>query len=462
MLKAFSLIGRYFILMGKVFSRPEKAAIYRRRIIYEMEALGIDSIGLTALISVFIGAVITLQMCINLDSPFIPRSLVGYATRETMILEFSSAVVALILAGKVGSSIASEIGTMRITEQIDALEIMGVNSASYLILPKIVAAMIFFPFLTILSILIGILGGWLIAAATGIMIPAQYVDGLLMDFRPYSITYTLIKTVFFAYIITSISAFSSAADMIRAEHIVKSFDGRVVLDDISIEFETGKTNLIIGRSGSGKTVLLKTLVGLHEPDSGDVWYDDVNFTALGFRERKAIRKDIGMIFQGGALLDSSTVEENVKLPLDLFTTQSEAEKMERVNFCLQRVRLEDANRLYPAELSGGMIKRVAIARAIVLNPRYLFCDEPNSGLDPQTSIVIDNLIHEITQEYNITTIVNTHDMNSVMEIGEKIVYIHDGRKWWEGTKESILHAENRELNDFVFASAMATRAKGIK
>ena len=221
--------------------------------------------------------------------------------------------------------------------------------------------------------------------------------------------------------------------MIRAEHITKSFDGRVVLDDISIEFLTGKTNLIIGRSGSGKTVLLKTLVGLHEPDSGDVWYDDTNFTRLDFRERRAIRKDIGMIFQGGALLDSSTVEENVKLPLDLFTSQSEKEKMERVDFCLQRVRLEDANHLYPAELSGGMIKRVAIARAIVLNPRYLFCDEPNSGLDPQTSIVIDNLIHEITREYNITTIINTHDMNSVMEIGEKIVYIHEGRKWWEGT-----------------------------
>lgn len=201
MLKIFELIGRYFMLMGKVFSRPEKAAIYRRRIIFEMESLGVNSIGLTAIISVFIGAVITLQMCINLDSPFIPRSLVGYATRETMILEFSSAVVALILAGKVGSSIASEIGTMRITEQIDALEIMGVNSASYLILPKIVAAMVFFPFLTILSILIGILGGYLIAAATGIMIPADYVDGLLMDFKPYSITYTLIKTVFFAYMI---------------------------------------------------------------------------------------------------------------------------------------------------------------------------------------------------------------------------------------------------------------------
>ena len=203
----FESIGRYFLLMQKVFSRPEKMRIYRRRIFYEMEALGLNSIGLTAIISVFIGAAITLQMAISLESPFIPRYLIGYATRETMTLEFSSTVVALILAGKVGSSIASEIGTMRITEQIDALEIMGVNSASYLILPKIVAAMIFFPFLTVLSILIGVVGGWLIAVATGIMIPADYVDGLLMDFRPYSITYTLIKTVFFAYIITSISAF---------------------------------------------------------------------------------------------------------------------------------------------------------------------------------------------------------------------------------------------------------------
>jgi len=248
--------------------------------------------------------------------------------------------------------------------------------------------------------------------------------------------------------------------MIKADHISKSFEGRTVLDDISVEFETGKTNLIIGRSGSGKTVLLKSLVGLHEVDSGAVYYDDVCYTQLSFKERKAIRKDIGMIFQGGALLDSSTVVENVKLPLDLFTDRSESEKMERVAFCLERVRLQGADHLYPSELSGGMIKRVAIARAIVMNPRYLFCDEPNSGLDPQTSVVIDNLIHDITREYNITTIINTHDMNSVMEIGEKIVYIHEGHKWWEGTKDDILHADNAELNDFVFASAMAKRARG--
>ena len=247
--------------------------------------------------------------------------------------------------------------------------------------------------------------------------------------------------------------------MIRGEHIVKIFDGRRVLDDVSVLFDAGKTNLIIGRSGSGKTVLLKSLVGLHDIDEGNIYFDDLCYTQLGFKERKAVRKDIGMIFQGGALLDSSTVEDNIRLPLDLFTEQSLDEKLERVNFCLKRVNLPNANKLYPAELSGGMIKRVAIARAIVLNPKYLFCDEPNSGLDPMTSIVIDNLIKEITEEYNITTIVNTHDMNSVMEIGEKIVFIHEGQKWWEGTKHDILHSDNRELNDFVFASAMAKRAK---
>jgi phospholipid/cholesterol/gamma-HCH transport system ATP-binding protein len=247
--------------------------------------------------------------------------------------------------------------------------------------------------------------------------------------------------------------------MIRAEHIIKSFEGRTVLKDISATFETGKTNLIIGQSGSGKTVLLKSLVGLHTIDSGKIFYDDICYTTLSFKERKAIRQQIGMIFQGGALLDSSTVEENVRLPLDLFTDQSASEKADRVNFCLQRVNLRDVNHLYPAELSGGMIKRVAIARAIVMNPKYLFCDEPNSGLDPMTSVVIDNLIKEITEEYNITTIINTHDMNSVLEIGEHVIFIYKGEKWWEGTKHEILHADNRELNEFVFASSMAKRAK---
>ena len=249
--------------------------------------------------------------------------------------------------------------------------------------------------------------------------------------------------------------------MIKGEHLYKSFDGRTILEDISVEFESGKTNLIIGRSGSGKTVLLKTLVGLHDPDSGNIFYDEKNYTELSFAERKLVRRELGMIFQGGALLDSSTVYENVRLPLDMFTDKSSAEKDRRVKECLERVELSHAGHLYPSELSGGMIKRAAIARAIVLNPKYLFCDEPNSGLDPQTSIVIDNLIHDITVEYNITTIINTHDMNSVMEIGDKIVYIHQGKKWWEGTKEEILHADNQELNDFVFASAMAKRAKKV-
>lgn len=247
--------------------------------------------------------------------------------------------------------------------------------------------------------------------------------------------------------------------MIRCSNIIKSFDGRVVLSDISAEFETGKTNLIIGRSGSGKTVLLKNLVGLHEPDSGKIYFDDICYTDLTFDARRNLRQNVGMIFQGGALIDSSTVFENVRLPLDLFTSQSEKEKRARVQFCLDRVELTNAAGLYPSELSGGMTKRAAIARAIVMNPKYLFCDEPNSGLDPQTSIVIDNLIRGITKEYNITTIINTHDMNSVLEIGEKVIFIYKGEKWWEGDHESILRSTNTELNEFVFASAMAKRAK---
>lgn len=247
--------------------------------------------------------------------------------------------------------------------------------------------------------------------------------------------------------------------MIKVDHITKSFEGRVVLDDISAVFEPGKTNLIIGQSGSGKTVLLKSIVGLHTVDDGTIYYNDTLFNTLNFKEKRELRKQVGMLFQGGALFDSATVEENVMYPLEMFTDMSEDEMRERANICLKRVNIVNANNLFPSEISGGMQKRVAIARAIALNPKYLFCDEPNSGLDPRTSIVIDNLIKEITEEYCMTTIVNTHDMNSVMGIGDKIIYIYHGKKWWEGTKEEILHSENAELNDFVFASKLAKRLR---
>ncbi len=224
------------------------------------------------------------------------------------------------------------------------------------------------------------------------------------------------------------------------------------MNDISFTFETGKTNMIIGESGSGKTMLIKCIVGLNDPDSGEVLFDGRSFYDLDFNGKKEIRKDIGMLFQGGALFDSQTVEQNVMFPLAMLTNLSEAEKRDRVNFCLKRVNLDNANKLYPSELSGGMKKRVAIARAIAVQPKYLFCDEPNSGLDPKTSIVIDNLIKEITEEYTITTIVITHDMNSVIEIGEKIMFIYKGKKWWEGSKEEILQTENKEVCDFVYAT----------
>jgi phospholipid/cholesterol/gamma-HCH transport system ATP-binding protein len=247
--------------------------------------------------------------------------------------------------------------------------------------------------------------------------------------------------------------------MIRVENLYKTFNSVNVLEDISVEFEKGKTNLIIGKSGSGKTVLMKCIVGLHEVDRGAVYYDTRNFVLMNFNERKQIRREIGMLFQGSALFDSLTVEENVMFPLNMFTEMTMADKLARTNLCLSRVNLTDSNKLYPGELSGGMKKRVAIARAIVENPRYLFCDEPNSGLDPITALVIDELISEITHEYNITTVINTHDMNSVMEIGEKVVFIHEGRKEWEGTREGILDSENQNLNDFVFASNFAKKIK---
>ncbi|MDR1681365.1 MAG: ATP-binding cassette domain-containing protein [Prevotellaceae bacterium] len=247
--------------------------------------------------------------------------------------------------------------------------------------------------------------------------------------------------------------------MIKANHLYKSFEGKPVLQDVSVVFDENKTNLIIGASGSGKTVLLKSLVGLHDVDAGEIWFDDVLYTAQSFEQKKRLRRQIGMLFQGGALFDFATVEENIRFPMDMFTDWSAEEKKERVHFCLQRVQLENVEQLYPAALSGGMQKRVGIARAIALNPRYLFCDEPNSGLDPRTSIVIDKLIHEITHDFKITTIINTHDMNSVMEIGEKVVFIHNGIKHWEGTADEIFHTGNAELDDFVFASKMARELK---
>jgi len=233
-----------------------------------------------------------------------------------------------------------------------------------------------------------------------------------------------------------------------------------VLKGISSKFLPGKNNLIIGGSGSGKTTLLKCIVGLHEPTKGDVFFDEENFTEMNFEQRVPIRTQIGMLFQNSALFDSMTVEENIMFPLNLFTTQSKAEKVDRANFCLERVNLKGKNKLYPSELSGGMKKRVGIARAISMQPKYLFVDEPNSGLDPKTSILIDDLIAELTEEYNITTVVVTHDMNSVMGIGDHIVFLHNGQKWWEGSNKEIAKTDNKELNDFVFASKFMQAAKG--
>ncbi|MDR2413853.1 MAG: ATP-binding cassette domain-containing protein [Odoribacteraceae bacterium] len=240
--------------------------------------------------------------------------------------------------------------------------------------------------------------------------------------------------------------------MIEVKGVTKYFDTKKVLQEVSATFEKGKVNLIIGKSGSGKTVLLKSLIGLLPVDAGHIAFDEREITGDNMKNMKEIRKEMGVVFQGGALFDSLPVIENVMFPLHLFTRSGEAEKRERALFCLRRVNLNDVGHLYPAELSGGMKKRVAIARAIVLQPRYLFCDEPNSGLDPLTAIVIDNLLSELTHEYGMTTIINTHDMNSVFEIGENIIFIHEGRKEWEGDREAILHSTNQALNEFLFTS----------
>ena len=250
--------------------------------------------------------------------------------------------------------------------------------------------------------------------------------------------------------------------MVEVKKLIKSFDDNVVLKDISTVFEAGITNLIIGRSGSGKTVLMKNLIGLMQPDSGEILYSGRNIIAMGKKELKLLRQEMGMLFQGSALFDSMTVLENVIFPLTMFTKNTYKERYKRAMFCLERVNLKEAEHLYPAEISGGMMKRAGIARAIALNPKYLFCDEPNSGLDPKTSLLIDDLISDITKEYKITTVINTHDMNSVMNIGEKIIFINKGRKAWEGNKDQIMHAENKALNDFVFASDLFKKVREVE
>lgn len=250
--------------------------------------------------------------------------------------------------------------------------------------------------------------------------------------------------------------------MIEVKHIKKGFHDKTVINDVSAIMRPGQCNLIIGASGSGKTVLMKCMVGLFEPDSGVILYDGHSFTEMATDERKNVRKEIGMLFQGSALFDSLNVEKNVMFPLSMFTQWSHKKKLDRVNEVLERVELKDTNKKFPAELSGGMKKRVGIARAIVLNPKYLFCDEPNSGLDPLTSLVIDKLIQHITREYNITTVVNTHDMNSVMEIGDSIIYMHNGKKEWEGNNKEIIFSKNEKLNDFIFASEFLKDAKDMR
>jgi phospholipid/cholesterol/gamma-HCH transport system ATP-binding protein len=250
--------------------------------------------------------------------------------------------------------------------------------------------------------------------------------------------------------------------MIEIKNICKSFEQKDVLKNISKVFNKGETNLIIGRSGSGKTVLLKSIVGLHEVDKGQILYDSRDFTSMSQKLRKKLRQEMGMVFQGGALFDSLTVEENVRFPLDMFSVLSPLEKQKQVDFCLERVNIENSNTMYPSEISGGMKKRVAIARAIVLNPKYLFCDEPNSGLDPETSMVIDALIHSITVDLQITTIINTHDMNSVMEIGDNILFISEGEMCWEGNRTQILHSDNQKLHEFVFANKQYQKIRDDK
>ena len=478
---SIATFGRYLQLMWRVLALPERWRMFGREYVKEMASLGVDSLGIVVLISFFIGAVICIQIKLNIASPWMPGWTTGYTTREIMLLEFSSSIMCLILAGKVGSNIASEIGTMKVTQQIDALEIMGVNSASFVILPKIAALITMIPFLVIFSALMGFIGAYA-TSLVGVINVDDVTAGLQHDFNQWYVWMSLIKSLFFAFIISSVSAFYGYtfhrrrrflvhphplfrhlpdfhALMIELKQIRKAFDGREVLKGIDAVFEDGKTNLIIGQSGSGKTVLIKNVVGLYVPTSGQVLYDGRDINAMTKKEKALIHREMGMIFQSAALFDSMSVLENVMFPLDMFSDMNTADRVKRAKYCLSRVNLAGAEDKFPGEISGGMQKRAAIARAIALNPKYLFCDEPNSGLDPKTSIVIDQLIHSITKEYNMTTVVNTHDMNSVMGIGEKIIYLANGVKEWEGTKDQIMSSTNESLNSFIFASDLFRKVK---
>ena len=497
MFKALKTVGRYIILMGRVFARPERMRMFFRQYVNELEQLGVNSIGIVLLISFFIGAVITIQIKLNIESPFMPRWTVGYVTREIMLLEFSSSIMCLILAGKVGSNIASELGTMRVTQQIDALEIMGVNSANYLILPKI-AAMVhnhstdgdvqyirrYHRCLLYLLVRRHHVGGrFRIRLAVHVCRMVYLVRhhqvavlclyhcqriGILRLHRRRRFhrsgqgVHRLRSMQQRAYLIRRPNINSTFNGMIELKGLCKSFEDREVLKDINATFENGKTNLIIGQSGSGKTVLMKCIVGLLTPDKGELLYDHRNFLAMGKKEKKALRREMGMIFQSAALFDSMTVLDNVMFPLNMFSNDTLRDRTRRAMFCLERVNLIEAKDKFPGEISGGMQKRVAIARAIALNPQYLFCDEPNSGLDPKTSLVIDELIQDITREYNMTTLINTHDMNSVMGIGEKIIYIYEGHKEWEGNKDDIFTSTNERLNSFIFASDLFRKVKEVE
>ncbi|MEJ7672405.1 MAG: ABC transporter permease [Chitinophagaceae bacterium] len=496
-MKFFKLFGEYILLIKGMFTKPENFKMYWKELMHQCVEIGIGSLGIVSIISVFMGAVSAAQTAYQLTNPLIPKSTLAQIVRDTVILEFAPTLVCIVLAGVVGSKIAGELGNMRTTEQIDALEIMGINTKSYLVAPKILAALITIPLLVILAMVLGIYGGRLASTMTNIVSPDVYDKGLQEGFSPFNVFFALAKAYTFAFIISSVPAFYGYnvkggaleigrasttavvtscililfADyilaailiiMIEIKNVGKAFGDKQILKGVTAVMETGKTNLIIGTSGSGKTVLQKCMVGLFEVDSGEILYHGKSFTSMPEEERKELRQQIGMLFQGSALFDSMTVEQNIKFPLDMFTKWDNKKKIDRVNEVLERVNLKDTNKKYPAEVSGGMKKRVGIARAIVLNPKYLFCDEPNSGLDPQTSLVIDLLIKEITEEYNMTTIINTHDMNSVMEIGQNILYMYQGEKEWIGNNKEIIFSKNEQLNEFIFASEFLRDAKDMR